>query len=76
MAESPATTRVEIKSAWFSKINWTQAVSLLATFLALKGLTLDPETQVAIVAGIQGVQSAVTWAFRTWGNRTVSPASL
>ncbi len=68
--------RVRVKSAWLSKINWTQAVALLASLLAIKGFNLDAETQVAIVAGIQGIQSAVTWAFRTFFNRSVSPASL
>lgn len=75
MAEA-LTQRVAVKSAWLSKINWTQAVSLLATLLAIKGINLDAETQVAVIAGIQGVQSAATWAFRTWFNRSVSPASL
>ncbi len=76
MSDIPSTTRVEVKSAWLSKVNWTQAVSLGATVLALKGFNLDAETQVSVVAGIQGVQSAATWVFRTWFNKSVSPASL
>lgn len=70
------TAVVPVKSAWYSKINWTQGVSLLATLLALKGFNLDAETQVAIVGTIQGIQAVVTWAFRTFGNASVSPASL
>lgn len=76
MSDVPTQARVAVKSAWFSKINWTQAVSLVGTLLALKGFNLDAETQVAIVATIQGAQSVATWAFRTFGNRSVSPASL
>jgi hypothetical protein len=76
MADIPTSARVEVKSAWFSKINWTQGVSLIATLLALKGFTLDAETQVALVTGIQSAQAVVTWAFRTFFNRSVSPASL
>lgn len=76
MSDIPSTARVEVKSAWFSKINWTQAVSLGGTLLALKGFNLDADTQVSIVAGIQGIQSVATWAFRTFFNRSVSPASL
>jgi hypothetical protein len=68
--------RVKVKSAWLSKINWTQAVALLASLLALKGFDLDADTQLAIVAAIQGAQSAVTWALRTFFNRSVNPASL
>jgi hypothetical protein len=72
----PIMQRVEVKSAWLSKVNWTQAVSLGATLLALKGFTLDAETQLAIVVGIQSAQSVATWALRTFFNRSVSPASL
>lgn len=72
----PIMERVEVKSAWLSKINWTQAVSLAATLLAIKGINLDAETQVAVIATIQGGQSVATWAFRTFFNRSVSPASL
>lgn len=67
---------VEVKSAWFSKINWTQAVSLLATLLAIKGIDLDPTTRVAIVAAIQSITVIITWVLRTWFNSTVSPASI
>jgi hypothetical protein len=68
--------RVEVKSAWLSKINWTQAVAILASVLVVWGIDLDAKTQLAIVSMIQGAQSVATWAFRTWFNRTVSPASL
>jgi hypothetical protein len=72
----PKMERVEVKSAWMSKINWTQGVSLAATLLAIKGFTLDADTQIAIVTGIQSVQAVATWAFRTFFNRSVGPASL
>lgn len=72
----PDIARVEVKSAWLSKVNWTQAVSMGATVLALKGFNMDAETQVAVVAGIQGLQSVATWIFRTWFNKSVAPASL
>lgn len=61
------------KSAWFSKINWTQGVSLLASILVVFGIDLDPKTQVEIIAAIQALQAVTTWAFRTFGNNTVSP---
>lgn len=74
--DDPKMERVEVKSAWFSKINWTQGVSIAATLLAVKGINLDTDTQLAIVVGIQSVQTFMTWAFRTFFNRSVSPASL
>jgi len=76
MDESETMARVRVKSAWLSKINWTQAVALLASVLAIKGFTLDTDTQLALVGTIQGAQAVVTWLFRTFFNRSVSPASL
>ena len=70
------TAIVPIKPAWQSKINWTQGVSLAATLLALKGFNLAAETQVAIVATIQGGQAVATWIFRTFFNKSVTPASM
>lgn len=75
-AENKPATVVEVKSAWTSKINWTQAVSLIATLLALKGVNLDAETQVQIVVGIQAIQAVVTWVFKTWFTPTVTAASV
>lgn len=71
----PSSMIVETKSAWASKINWTQAVSLVATILAVKGVNLDPDTQIAVVMTIQGIQAIVTWVFRTWFTTTVTPSS-
>lgn len=65
---------MDVKSAWFSKINWTQALALLASVLVVFGIDLDPQTQIAIVAGIQGAQSALTWVLRTFFTKTVTPS--
>lgn len=73
---APATARVEIKSAWFSKINWTQAVAMAASVGVIFGVDLDAKTQLALVGMIQSGQTVATWLFRTWFNRSVSPASL
>ena len=70
------TATVDVKSSWLSKINWTQAVGLLATLLALKGITMSPETQVQVVVGIQAVVAAVTWVFKTFFTSTVTQSSL
>jgi hypothetical protein len=65
---------VKIKSAWLSKINWTQAVGLLAAGLTFFKLDLPAETQAAILAGITGITATVTWFFRTFKNNTVTEA--
>ena len=74
----PNTVVVSVKSAWLSKINWTQAVGMAATALALASgnkYQLPMDTQVEIVAGIQGIQAAATWVIKTWFTPTVTPAS-
>jgi hypothetical protein len=65
---------VTVKSAWLSKINWTQAVGLLAAGLTFFGFNLPAETQASILAGIAGITAAVTWFFRTFKNNTVTEA--
>lgn len=69
-------TLVETKSAWLSKINWTQAIAFLASILVIFGVDLPPETQVATVAAIQGIQSVVTWVLRTFFTKNITPSSV
>lgn len=67
---------VAVKSAWFSKINWTQAVGVLAGVVTLFGFDIPPETQAQILAGILAVQGAMTWIIKTWFTSTVAPSSM
>lgn len=68
--------KVPVKSSWASKINWTQAVALAASVAVVFGVPVEPETQVAIIAGIQGVQATATWILRTWFTKEVTPSSV
>lgn len=75
----PETARVEVKSAWLSKINWTQAVALVATVATLLSAgkyDIPPEQQASIVVAIQAVQSVATWVLKTWFTPSVTPASI
>lgn len=56
----------QINSAFVSKINWTQIIALAGSFLVVFGIDVPDQTKLDAVAGIQGVQSVVTWVFRTW----------
>lgn len=70
---------VEVRSAWYAKINWTQAVGLGATALALASgnkYSIPLEMQVAIVTAIQSSVAVATWIFRTWFNSTVPPSAV
>ena len=76
---SLSTANVPVQSAWLSKINWTQAVGVTATVIALASANkynLPAEQQAELVASIQGIQAVATWIFRTWFNGTVAPGSL
>ena len=68
-----------VRTAWLSKINWTQAVGAAASVLVLASggaYNIPPEQQAIIVATIQGVQSIVTWILRTWFNSTVPTSAV
>lgn len=64
---------VDVKSAWFSKINWTQAVAVIAMIATVFGFNLDPATQVSIVSAIVSVQAVVTWVLKTFTKPSVTP---
>lgn len=56
----------KVNPAALSKVNWTQGLAFAASLGAVFGLDLSTSQQVAIVLGIQGVQSAATFIFRTF----------
>lgn len=66
---------VIVQSAWFSKINWTQAIGVLASVLVIFGINLDATTQVEVVAGIQGLVAVATWIMKTFFTTTITPSS-
>ena len=78
---NPITTtvaQVDVQSAWVSKINWTQAVGILASVVAVVSgnkYQIPVETQLAIVAAIQALQSVATFVIKTWFTKTITPAS-
>lgn len=80
MAETKTITtvaQVEVESAWLSKINWTQAIGIAASVIAVVSgnkYQIPAETQLAIVAGIQGVQAVASWVLKTWFTKTITPA--
>jgi hypothetical protein len=49
-----------------SKINYAQIAGLASTALIYFGVDLSPEQLLAVIVGIQSVQSALTVIFRTF----------
>lgn len=74
--EEPKTVRVDYKSAFMSKINWTQLVAMLAMLLTYFGIDLDAQTQEAVLAGIIAITTVLTWVMKTWFTTTVTPSSM
>ncbi|MFH1740047.1 MAG: hypothetical protein ABIH23_13640 [bacterium] len=66
---------VEVKSSWASKINWTQAIALLAGVLTYFGVEMDEATKQAVLATIVGASAVITWVLRTWFTSKVTPSS-
>lgn len=75
VAASPDIAVVPVKSGLLSKVNWTQFASIGATLLAWIGLDLSAEQLVAVITGIQAVQSIATVIFKTWFTKSVTPQS-
>lgn len=65
---------VAVKSAWWSKINWTQAIGMLASVGVLFGMHLSPDEQAKIVVTIQAISGVATVILRTWFTTSVTPA--
>jgi hypothetical protein len=72
-------TVVDIKSAWLSKINWTQAIGIGASalvFVTGGKINIPADVQLQIVAAIQAAQAVATWVIKTWFTSTVTAASV
>jgi uncharacterized membrane protein len=52
------------KSAWASKINWTQAIAILAMLLTFFGIDLSSSDQADILAAIVAIQGVITIIIR------------
>lgn len=75
----PASVVVDVSSAWWSKINWTQVVGFGAGLLAVitsNKLQIDPQMQGAIALFFSGVTGLVTVIIRNYYTKTVTPGSL
>lgn len=69
-------TVVAVKSAFLSKINWTQVIGVAVALGAMFGIDIDAKTQAEILAGIVAVQGVITVILRTWFTTSVTPSSV
>jgi uncharacterized membrane protein len=67
---------VSVKSAWTSKINWVQLVSVAAVLGTVFGIDISAEDQAKIVAAVAIVSNIVTGVIKTWFTPTITPQSI
>lgn len=75
LSNTITTATVDVRSAWLSKINWTQAVGVGASLLVLTTggkVNIPLEQQAGIVVAIQALCGVITWALKTFGHPTVT----
>lgn len=67
---------MDTKSAWLSKINWTQAVGIAAMAAAYFGVNIDDATKAELVALIGSLTAVITWVLRTFFTKKLTHASV
>lgn len=78
-ADTPQVAVVKVKSAWTSKINWTQvvaALSMIVAFATGNKIDLTAAEQSAIIVAIGVIGNITTFVIKTWFTPTVTPSSL
>jgi uncharacterized protein (DUF697 family) len=55
-----------LNSPIYSKINWTQVISMAAMLATVFGFDITPEMQVQILAGITAIGTVLTFVIRTF----------
>ncbi|MFA7308433.1 MAG: hypothetical protein WC026_17385 [Hyphomicrobium sp.] len=66
---------VEVKSAWYSKINWANVANIAFLVAATFGLNIPDDTKVQLIAGVSAIVSFMTIIMKTFFTPTVTPAS-
>lgn len=72
----PETVTVTTKSAWASKINWAQAIGVLASIAVIFGIDVPEDVKVGLVAAINGAMGVITWVMRTWFTKQPTASAI
>lgn len=67
---------MEVKSSLASKINWTQAIAMLAMVASVFGLDLDQAQLAKVLEGIIAANALVTVVMRTFFTTQLTKASV
>ena len=69
---------VNVESAWWSKINWVNAISIVSAILVyFKGAAfgIPPEIQQGLAVAIPVFANFLTWILKTFCTNTITPSS-
>ena len=75
MADTAPTVIVEEKSAWFSKIAWTQILTVAFTLLAAFGVNIPDDLKVNLMTAATSIGAVVTIIWKIWFTQTITPSS-
>ncbi len=69
---------VAVKSAWLSRINWTQAIGMGVSLLTYFGIIVPADmadNATAAILGVQALVALVTWILKTFFTATITPSA-
>ncbi len=71
----PPTIPVPVVSAWYSKINWAQVMSVGVMLATMAGVVVPAGLQETVLAAIIAVQAVVTIVLKTYFTTSITPSS-
>lgn len=69
------TVEAPVKSSWFSKINWTIAISFVISVLTFLGITVPAGLEAEALAAINSITAVIVFIQRTWFTKSITTAS-
>lgn len=75
MADTDPTVVTTEQSAWYSKINWTQVLTVVFTMLTAFGFNVPEDLRVNIMAAVTAIGGLLTIVLRTYFTTTITPTS-
>jgi hypothetical protein len=75
MADPNPVVVAPTQSSWFSKINWTIAVTFIVNVLTFLGFVVPAELESAALLAINSVIGLAVIIMRTWFTKSITTAS-
>lgn len=75
MTNTSNAATVDVKSAWFSKLNWTMGIGVIFNLFMLFGHPVPADIQTQVYALGNSAVLVVGWIIKTWFTTTISAAA-